>query len=77
MADDEPQTKKLKTADVGESLCMNIRGALVKDYELARLSELPGASVSVLEGIGEEREKALAELKVKTVQELGEWKFFR
>ena len=75
---EEPEAKKLKTsADVGEGLCMNIRGALVKDYELTRLSELPGAPVNVLEGIGEAREKALSELKVETVQELGEWKFFR
>mmetsp|Transcript_38451 Transcript_38451/g.99885 ORF Transcript_38451/g.99885 Transcript_38451/m.99885 type:complete len:150 (-) Transcript_38451:243-692(-) len=56
---------------------MNIGNALIKAEEGKRLCDLVGESVSVLEGIGEKRKAALADLGITTVQQLGTWKHHR
>lgn len=56
---------------------MNIGNALIKAEEGKRLCDLVGDSVSVLEGIGEKRKAALADLGITTVQQLGTWKHHR
>ena len=56
---------------------MNITTAVTKKYETMKLPDIASAPVSALEGIAEVREKALNNLKVKTVRDLGEWKYYR
>mmetsp|Transcript_36078 Transcript_36078/g.64518 ORF Transcript_36078/g.64518 Transcript_36078/m.64518 type:complete len:215 (-) Transcript_36078:8-652(-) len=56
---------------------MNIRNALMKEFEGRRLGALVAEPVTVLEGIGEKREAALADLGIKTIQQLGNWKHHR
>ena len=56
---------------------MNISTAVKKKYETMKLPEIADAPVSALEGIAEVRGKALNNLRVKTVRDLGEWKYYR
>jgi len=74
MADsDAPAAKRARQDESGK---MNIRHALVKSFEEQRLGNVVDEGVTALEGIGEEREKALAQLGVHTVRDLGSWKYF-
>ena len=54
---------------------MNIRKAVDKSYENKTLRELVEAPVSALEGISERQAQLLGELGVRTIRDLGEWKF--
>lgn len=74
MADeDAPASKRAKQEPAGK---MNISHALMKPLEVSRLGDVVDEPVTALEGIGEEREKALAECGVKTVRDFGTWKHF-
>ena len=54
---------------------MNIRKGVDKSYETKNLRELLDAPVSALEGISERQAQLLAELNIKTIRDLGQWKF--
>ena len=54
---------------------MNIRKAVDKSFETKNLRELLEAPVSALEGISERQAQLLSELGVRTIRDLGEWKF--
>ena len=56
---------------------MNITSAVTKKFESMSLPSIAESPVSALEGIGEVRETALNNLKLKTVRDLGEWKYYR
>ena len=56
---------------------MNISTAVTKKYETMKLPDIADAPVSALEGIADKRETALNNLRVKTVRDLGEWKYYR
>lgn len=55
---------------------MNINKAVDKKWETKTLTEIAGAPPSALEGITEEHDKLLAQLGIKTVRDLAEWKYF-
>ncbi|MCX5743651.1 MAG: hypothetical protein NT062_14260 [Proteobacteria bacterium] len=54
---------------------MNVNKAVDKSYETKTLHEIAAAPVSALEGLTEEHGKILAQLGIKTIRDLGEWKF--
>ncbi|KAL7558436.1 hypothetical protein ACA910_015777 [Epithemia clementina (nom. ined.)] len=54
---------------------MNIDNALDKEYETKSLKELLAAPLSALEGLTEEADATLAELHIKTIQDLAEFKY--
>jgi hypothetical protein len=54
---------------------MNIDNALDKEYETKSLREILDAPVSALQGLSEWADKVLAPLHVKTVRDLGNWKY--
>lgn len=56
---------------------MNINLALMKESEGKRYSEIMYADVSILQGIGEKSKEVMEELKVKTVKDLSEYKFYK
>ena len=56
---------------------MNINNAVMKDSEGKRFSEIMEAEVTILQGIGEKSKEVMDELKVKTVKELADYKYFK
>ena len=53
---------------------MNINHAVDKAFETKTLKELADAPLHALEGISERQGQLLAELGLKTIRDLGEWK---
>lgn len=53
----------------------NINKAVKKEYETQSLTELLDAPISALQGIGEQNEKHLNELGIKTVAKLADYKY--
>ena len=56
---------------------MNINNVLMKDSEGKRISEVLTAEVTILQGIGEKSKEVMEELKVNTVKDLAEYKYFK
>jgi len=61
-----------KRSDAAES---NINKALDKEYETKTLAEIVEAPVSALQGLAEWADSTLAPLHVKTIRDLGKWKY--
>merc|ERR1719433_2375876 len=56
---------------------MNLNDALKQEYEIKSFGEILVAPVSALQGIGEKSVADLASLKIKTVKDLAESKYFK
>lgn len=56
-------------------MAINVNKAVDKSYEGKTLKEICEAPVSALEGLTDEHAKLLGQLGVKTIRDLGEWKF--
>jgi hypothetical protein len=54
---------------------INVNKAVDKAYESKSLKEIADAPVAALEGLSEGSGKLLAELGIRTIRDLGEWKF--
>ncbi|MFT3776517.1 MAG: hypothetical protein QM820_65080 [Minicystis sp.] len=54
---------------------INVNKAVDKAYETKSLKEICDAPVAAIEGLTEEHGKLLAQLGIKTIRDLGEWKF--
>jgi hypothetical protein len=54
---------------------INVNKAVDKAYETKTLKEICNAPVSALEGLTDAHGKILAELGIRTIRDLGEWKF--
>lgn len=54
---------------------INVNKAVDKAYEGKTLKEIAEAPVSAIEGLTDAHAKLLAELGIKTIRDLGEWKF--
>merc|ERR1712118_621131 len=56
---------------------MNINKLLVKDWESSSLADLLDAPMSAFEGVTEDQDKIFRSLGIKTIGDLGKWKYFR
>ena len=54
---------------------INVNKAVDKAYETKTLKEIANAPVAALEGLSEEQGKLLGQLGIKTIGDLGNWKF--
>ena len=54
---------------------MNLDKLVDKAYEDKTLNEILDAPPSALEGLTPKHDEALAEFKIKTIRDLGKWKF--
>lgn len=54
---------------------INVNKAVDKAYETKSLKEIADAPVAAIEGISEQSGRLLAELGIRTIRDLGEWKF--
>lgn len=55
---------------------MNINKAVVKDFEKMTLKEICDSPVHAIQGIAEASDACLAALNLKTVRDLGTWRFY-
>mmetsp|Transcript_58076 Transcript_58076/g.164734 ORF Transcript_58076/g.164734 Transcript_58076/m.164734 type:complete len:284 (-) Transcript_58076:130-981(-) len=69
-----PPMKKAKKATVYH---MNINNAVDKEYEYCSLAEIASAPTSALQGISNKGCGVLKKFGVKSVKDLGRWKFYR
>ncbi|MBI4574671.1 MAG: hypothetical protein HY722_00225 [Planctomycetes bacterium] len=53
----------------------NINKAVDKKFETKSLNDILAAPPSALQGLTPEADKALAQVGIKTVRDLGEWKY--
>ena len=56
-------------------MAINVNKAVDKAYETKSLKEIAAAPVSALEGLSDEQGKLLDKLGIKTISDLGHWKF--
>ncbi len=56
-------------------MAININNAVIKEWENKTLKEIAAAPVHALQGISEEMASKLAEVGIKTVADLGNWKY--
>jgi len=56
---------------------LNMNQGLDKDHESKSLKQIVALPPSALQGLAEHSDADLAKLRVKTIQELGEWKYAR
>ncbi|CAD7702205.1 unnamed protein product [Ostreobium quekettii] len=75
MASASPEPKRQKR-DYTE-YTLNINTAVDKEYEKSSFSDIARAPVVAVEGIAERGAEALNTLGVKTVRDLGEWKYYK
>jgi len=54
---------------------INVNKAVDKAYETKSLKEIAAAPVAALEGLSDEQGKLLEKLGIKTIRDLGDWKF--
>lgn len=54
---------------------INVNKAVDKAYESKTLKEIAEAPVAALEGLSEAQGELLGRLGIKTIRDLGEWKF--
>lgn len=72
--DAAPPTKKAKK---GPRFKMNVNNAVDKEYEDSSFAEIASAPVSALQGIAAKGQDVLKRFKVKTVRDLGTWKYYK
>jgi predicted flap endonuclease-1-like 5' DNA nuclease len=78
MTSEEPPTKKAKAgSEEWDDHTLNCSEAIMKNAEGLTFTEISTSPVSVLQGIGPVSSKVLEELKIKTVKDLGNFKFFK
>lgn len=70
----EPPLKKAKT---GPKFRMNINNAVDKEFEESSFAEIAAAPPSALQGIAAKGREVLKKFKIKTVRDLGTWKYYR
>merc|ERR1719356_2124318 len=56
---------------------LNINKAVDKDFEGKSFKEVLDAPISAIQGLAEAVNTSLAELGLKTVRDLGAWRFYR
>ncbi len=56
-------------------MAINVNKAVDKAFETKSLREIADAPVSALEGLSEANAALLGQLGIKTIRDLGEWKF--
>ena len=56
-------------------MALNLNNLVDKAYEDKSLKDLLGAPPSALEGLTPRHDELLAELGIKTIEDLGEWKY--
>ena len=56
-------------------MAINVNKAVDKAYESKTLKEICAAPVSAIEGLTDEHGKVLEKLGIKTIGDLGEWKY--
>ncbi|GAA1946188.1 hypothetical protein [Amycolatopsis minnesotensis] len=56
-------------------MSLNLNKLVDKAYEDKGISELLDAPPSALEGLTPKHDELLAELKIKTIRDLGKWKY--
>eukprot|EP00429_Kryptoperidinium_foliaceum_P067281 CAMPEP_0176058032 /NCGR_PEP_ID=MMETSP0120_2-20121206/28909_1 /TAXON_ID=160619 /ORGANISM="Kryptoperidinium foliaceum, Strain CCMP 1326" /LENGTH=301 /DNA_ID=CAMNT_0017391551 /DNA_START=46 /DNA_END=951 /DNA_ORIENTATION=- len=66
-----------KKARTTPALRMNINSAVDRAYEVKSFAHISMADVAALEGIGKAKGDILNRLGVRTVRDLGHWKFYR
>ena len=54
---------------------INVNKAVDKSYETKTLNEIADAPVSALEGLTPKHDELLGQMGIKTIRDLGEWKF--
>eukprot|EP00931_Biecheleriopsis_adriatica_P059342 TRINITY_DN3549_c0_g1_i2.p1 TRINITY_DN3549_c0_g1~~TRINITY_DN3549_c0_g1_i2.p1 ORF type:complete len:1287 (+),score=344.35 TRINITY_DN3549_c0_g1_i2:53-3913(+) len=69
--------KRLKAGQASSPSAININEVVTKEYEASSLAEIAEAPVSALQGIGPKMAQALKALKIKTIRDLADWKYYR
>lgn len=69
-----PPKKKAKTE---RCWALNINNAVDKEYEGCSLHELCSAPITAIQGIGPKGTEAMHKLKIKTIKQLGTYKFYK
>lgn len=78
MSSEEPPTKKAKTdSEDWKNHTLNIEEAVVKDSEACSFHELKKSNIQVLQGIGPKSDMILESMKLETVEDLANYKFFK
>lgn len=72
----EPPKKKARAKSTPDYL-LNINLAVDKEFEGSSFAEIALAPTSALQGIGDKSREVLRQFGIKTVKDLGTWKFYR
>lgn len=72
----EPPKKKARAKSTPDYL-LNINLAVDKEFEGSSFAEIALAPTSALQGIGDKSREVLRKFGIKTVKDLGTWKFYR
>lgn len=73
---EEPPAKKAKKK-AAVAYTLNINDALDKEYHDCKLLEVSAAPTSALLGLGNPGRETLKKFRVRTIRDLGTWKFYR
>eukprot|EP00747_Dinoflagellata_sp_TGD_P185340 gnl/TRDRNA2_/TRDRNA2_41842_c0_seq2.p1 gnl/TRDRNA2_/TRDRNA2_41842_c0~~gnl/TRDRNA2_/TRDRNA2_41842_c0_seq2.p1 ORF type:complete len:288 (+),score=86.81 gnl/TRDRNA2_/TRDRNA2_41842_c0_seq2:37-864(+) len=73
---EEPPKKKAKTTPE-RVYTMNINNAVDKEYEGSSLTDIAAAPTSALQGVAQKGQDVLKKFGVKTIRQLGSWKFYK
>uniref|UniRef100_A0A7S1SA98 Uncharacterized protein n=1 Tax=Alexandrium catenella TaxID=2925 RepID=A0A7S1SA98_ALECA len=76
-ADKEERPKKKAKVKADPVYTLNINGAIDKEYEGSSFKDIAAAPTSALQGIAEKGRVVLRKLGIKTVRDLGTWKFYK
>lgn len=74
---EEPKKKKAKKAKKVPVYALNINNAVDKEYEDCSLHEIAAAPTSALQGIAEKGKQVFKKLGIKTIRDLGTWRFYK
>lgn len=79
MSSEEPPTKKAKTTSPEDwkDHTLNIEEAIVKDYEASSFNDIAKSNIQVLQGIGPKSDMILEAMKLETVKDLADYKYFK
>mmetsp|Transcript_51220 Transcript_51220/g.112260 ORF Transcript_51220/g.112260 Transcript_51220/m.112260 type:complete len:169 (+) Transcript_51220:69-575(+) len=69
----EPAEKKART----EGYALNVNAAVDKEWEAKSFREIAAAPVEAMQGIGPKGKEQLEKLKIMTVRDLADWKYFK
>ena len=73
-SEDTPQSASKKTKT--EEYALNFNKALDKEHENKSFSEIIKLPPSALQGLGDRADEMLKSFNIKTIEDLGKWKFF-